>query len=203
LNNKEDCGSANFEDYKKSDITKLGAGAKILIALIKGQPLKRIDLCKNTGIDESTFNRYKRFLLNERIIKKTPKGYCLYGFNDLSSYWDRVQKNCLEAGGSLIDLKAQKLELGDQNPISGHYETNYNPISIQGIMIHRGAIELKAAASVLIPDAYSAFLLTQASILEGDRLSWRDDLYEVKDLEEIFDGNELSFRIAKLVLIPK
>ena len=112
-----------------------------------------------------------------------------------------VNQKCLNAGGPLIDLTLQKHVLGDQHPITGHYETSYDDVIIQGIMIHRGAIELKAAVSQFISGDYSAFLLTKACLDEGDRLSWRDEIYEVKDIEEILDGNKFSFTIAKLIFM--
>ena len=70
-------------------------------------------------------------------------------------------------------------------------------------MIHRGAIELKAAASAIVPISgdYPVFLLTQDRLDEGDRFSWRAEIYEVKDIEEILDGNKSSFTIAKLIFM--
>ena len=203
LNKKKDCTAANFGNYKQSDIIKLGAGARILVALINGQPLKRIDLCEKAGVNPSLFGRYRRLLLKEDIIKLTPNGYALYNFICQPTFWDKVKEKCLNAGGPLIDLTLQKLVLGDQHPITGHYETSYDDVIIQGIMIHKGAIELKADASAIVPiyGDYSAFLFTPASILEGDRLLWRDEIYEVKDIEEILDGNKFSFTIAKLIFM--
>jgi len=203
LNKKKDCTTANFGDYKQSDITKLGAGARILVALINGQPLKRIDLCEKAVVNPSLFGRYRRFLLKESIIKLTPNGYALYNFIYQPTFWDKVKQKCLNAGGPLINLTLQKLVLGDQHPITGHYETSYDDVIIQGIMIHKGAIELKANASAIVPinGDYSAFLLTQACLYEGDRLLWRDKIYEVKDIEKILDGNKFSFTIAKLIFM--
>ena len=202
LNKKKDCTPANFLPYKSGDIKKLGGGMKILIALINGQPLKRVDLCEKAGVDPSTFSRYKRLLLNNRVIKETAYGYSLNNFIEQNTLWNRIRQSCLNVGGPLINFKVQKLELGDQDPITGWFEKNYdNVVSIQGIIIPKGAKELKAAASVYISDGYSAFLLTQGSVDEADRLIWQEKKYEVKDIEEIFDGNTLSYRIIKLVFL--
>jgi hypothetical protein len=146
-------------------------------------------------------------LLNIGIIKKTSNGsYCLYDYEDQPSYWDKIQQKCLKAGGPLIDLKVRKLVLGDQDPVTGWYETDYDTgVSIRGIVVHKGAIELRAAVSNLIPVSgdYSAILLTKGSLDEGDHLEQGDDLYNVTEVNEIIDRNKFSFWVAKLINIPK
>lgn len=199
LNKKKDCEAAGFSDYKLSDKRELSADAKIIIALSNEQPLKREPLCKKAGVDESTFSRIRRVLLNNKVIKKTDSGYCLYNFIERPTLWDKIKQKCLDAGGSLTDLTVNKLVLGEQDPITGWFKKNYEIVSIKGIIIHRGAIELKAAASVIIPDDYSMFLLTKAYFQEGDRLSWKHREYKIKTFEEIYDGNNFSYRIFKLV----
>jgi hypothetical protein len=205
MNKKKYCESANFSHFKQSDKRKLSAEAKILIALMHAQPLKRNDLIKQAKVDPSTFSRIRRLLIKHQAIKRTSNGFCLFNHIEHDTLWDRVKQACFNAGGSSTDVTLKKLVLGEQHPITGHYETSYDENIIQGIMIHKGAIELKAAASEFVPISgnYSAFLLTQACFYEGDRLLWKDMLFEVKDYEEIFNGIESSFRIGKLVSIPK
>ncbi len=144
LNKKKDCTYAKFEDYKQSDITKLGAGLRILKVLIHEQPLKRVDLIKKAKIAPSTFSRYRRRLLNEKVIKVTPDGYALYNFIFKSSFWDEVKQICSDSGGQLIDLDFKKLVLGEQKSTPPyHYEVSYYDSIIQGIMIHKGALNLR------------------------------------------------------------
>jgi hypothetical protein len=200
VNEKRDCNSANFLHYKSSDTKKLGADAKIIVALIKQQPQKRLSLCESAGINESTFSRYKRLLKNEGIIKETSEGFSLWYFKESPSLWDRMQKKLGEAGGRLIDLEVEKREVGKPDPKTGRLkETFVRVISIQGVMIFRGAKDLQTAASIDIPDRYYAFLFTQGSVDCKDRIRWQDKYYEVETVEEVFDGHDLSYRIAKLV----
>ena len=173
---------------------------KILIALINSQPINRVDLCEKAGIDQSTFSRYKRLLLNNKVIKETINGYSLYNFVEKTNMWDYIRQNCLNAGAPLLDLKYTQIFSGAPDPTTGFRRMNtVNEVSIQGIIIPKGARELKAAAEVNIPDKYSIFLLTQASGDIGDRLSWENRECEIKDIEEIYDGNKFIYRIFKLV----
>ena len=114
-------------------------------------------------------------MLNKKVIKETTNGYSLYNFIEQNDLWDRIRQSCLNAGGPLINFKVQKLELGNRDPITGWCEKKYDKVvSIQGIIIRKGAKELKAAASVFISDDYSAFLLTQGSVDEADLLMWQE-----------------------------
>jgi len=199
LNKKKDCEPASFLEYKQSDSKKLSADAKIIVALMKDQPLKRFALCKKACVSEATFSRNKRLLINNKVIKKTSKGYCLFNYVEKPNLWDIVQQKCLDAGAPLVDLPVKKLVLGEQDPITGWYKMLYHDDSIKGIFIHRGANELKSAASVSIPDDYVAFLLSKVTLREGDRLSWKQRLFEVKALEEVYDGNDFAYWLIKLV----
>lgn len=203
LNKKKEFESADFLHFKKSDIKKLGVDARIIIALIKEQPLKRVALCRKAGINASSFGRCKRLLLNKKVIKETSNGYSLYNFVERPSLWDRVKKKCLEAGGPLIDLTLERLVLGEEQGPYGHYPISFESEFIKGVIIPRGALELAVAASVTVLDNYSAFILTQTCVDKGDHVIWRDYLYEVKTVDEIYDGNELSYRVVKLEIIPK
>lgn len=202
VNGKKDCNSANFLHYKSSDIKKLSADAKILIALTKQQPQKRLDLIKSAGIHPTTFSRIKRLLLNGGIIKETAHGYCLWNYIEPTSLWNRLRIKLQGAGGPLIDLKIEKLELGDKrDPITGWYETIFDKLlPVQGIIILKGAKELEAAASLHVPNEFLGFLLTQGSIVEGDRFLWHGKRYVIQEVEEVIDGCELGYRIAKLVV---
>lgn len=187
--------------FKSSDIKKLSADAKILIALTKQQPQKRLDLIKSAGIHPTTFSRIKRLLLNGGIIKETANGYSLFNYIEPTSLWNRLRLRLLAAGGPLIDLKIEKLELGDKrDPITGWYETKFDKLlPIQGVMILKGAKELEAAASLHVPKEHLGFLLTQGNVEEGDRFSWHGQRYVIQEVEKVIDGYELGYRVAKLV----
>jgi hypothetical protein len=204
LNKEKDCESAGFSHYKQSDKKGLGADAKIIIALRKEQPLRRVELCKKAGVSVSNFSRCRRLLLNEKVIKETSNGYCLSDFVERVTLWDKVQQDCLNANGHPVVLTLYLLELGERHPITGWYKPIYDKeFAIKGIMILKGAIELQKAASLTIPKEYSAFLLTQALVHMSDRLLWRATYYEIKDFDEVFDGTDLSYRIVKLVELPR
>lgn len=196
-----DSEPAYSEPFKSSDAKKLSADAKIIIALMKRQPQKRLDLCKSAGIHPTTFSRVRRLLLNKGIIKETVNGYCLWNYIKPSSLWNRLQMKLQSVGGLLIDLKIEKLELGDKrDPITGWYETKYDKLlPVQGVIILKGAKELEAVASLHVPKEHLGFLLTQGNVEEGDRFSWQDKRYVIQEVEEVIDGYKLGYRIAKLV----
>lgn len=200
MNKKKECEPASFSEYKQSDKRDLSADTKIIVALIREQPLNRTMLCEKAGIDTSTFYRVRRVLLNRNIIKKNDKGYCLFNFRDQQSLWEMVQQRCLEAGGPLIELKVGKRWINHDrfSPRSIGLDGEYHREVIKGIMIPRGANNLKEAASVSIPDDYFGFVLTKSLLNEGDLLFWRKRKFEVKARDEIFEGNNTSYYIIKL-----
>ena len=199
LNGKSDCEPAYKEGFKSSDIKKLGADAKILVALMKLQPQKRVELCRNAGIHTSTFSRYKRLL--EGIIKETPDGFCLWNYTKPTSMWELLQIKLNDAGGPLIELNIEILELGERDKITGWYKKLYDKIlPIKGVMILKGAKELEVAGSVQVPPTYLGLLLTDGAIEAGDRFSWRNNLYVIQEVEKIIDGYEVGYRVAKLVV---
>lgn len=166
------------------------------------QPQTRLELIKSANIHPSTFSRLKRLLLNEKIIKETKNGFCLWNYEP-ESLWSRLVTKLQGAGGYLIDLTIQKVEIGKPDPITGWFEKTYNTeIPIQGIIILRGAKELEAAASLKVPDEFAGLLLTQGDVDLCDRLLWRGNLYEIQEIEEVFDGYEPSYKIAKFFFLP-
>ena len=199
MNIDENCKAANCRSYKQSDKRVLSAEAKVIVALIKKQPQKRDDLCRSATIDTSTFYRIRRLLMNKGIIEETEKGYALWFYSETRSLWDRLKYKLEEMGGNLVDLKVDKFELSDtRDPITGWRKKRYTKSSIKGIMILRGALELVAAAGIYIAREYDAVLLTADPIEDMDRLWWKSKLYEVKNVEERYDGYNFSFNIAYL-----
>ena len=109
-------------------------------------------------------------------------------------------------GGYLLDLEHQKLILGDQDPETGWFKENYDHIiPIQGIIVDKGAVDLVFALPIIIPEKYSACLLTPSTsnqeIIEDDQIYWGDKnkLYKVKKITPILDGYETSYFIAMLI----
>ena len=66
-------------DSKKKN---LGSDAKILVTLIKEQPLKKKDLIEKAGIVPSTFSRTEPLLLNYKAIKNINDEYCLFNYDE-------------------------------------------------------------------------------------------------------------------------
>jgi len=85
MNKNDSCGVAIF----KSDQKELHADAKVIIALLKKQPQKLEELCKNAGIDRSTFYRMRRLLIRSGVLKETDRGYALWFY---SSMEDKVKE---------------------------------------------------------------------------------------------------------------
>lgn len=71
--------SQNYKPYHKR---KLGSDAKLIIALLKEQPLEMDELCKRAGISLNTFFRIRPLLKKRGIIKETQKGYALFTYNE-------------------------------------------------------------------------------------------------------------------------
>jgi len=161
VNKKKGCEPATSELYKQSDAKDFGADAKIIIALLKQQPQKRIELCKNAGINESTFSRLKRVFTNKGILKESEKGFSLWNYHETPSLWDSLVENMKNSGGHLIKLQIEKLRLGDYDKVTGIPESIYDKvISTQGIIILRGATKLEEILRLRIPPKYVAFLAT-------------------------------------------
>jgi len=165
--------------------------------------LRKLILLQHKGINVRTLDRhlekaFKRNALEQdtALEQKAPS------LPDRRvSLWDRLQQRLLAVGAPLIDLKIEKLELGDErDPITGWYETIYDKLlPVQGIIILKGAKELEAAASLHVPKEYLGFLLTQGNIEDGDRFLWRGKRYVIQEVEEVINGYEVGYRIAKLV----
>ena len=93
--------------YKK----RLSADAKIIIALLRNQPQKRDDLCKNAGINVSTFYKVLPLLESEGIIKETEGGYALWFYDTLESKVREALDKLLREG-RCIAVEALANEVG-------------------------------------------------------------------------------------------
>jgi hypothetical protein len=206
-NKKKVCEPASSELYKNSDAKSLGADAKIIIALLKQQPLKRIELCEKASINESTFSRYKRLLLNKGVLKESEQGFSLWYYKESWSLWDILLERLQEANGRLTKLTLETPIRREKNPVTGRYEDIYESVNIEGVIILKGATKLEDTlyrSSRYDCNAFSltgvpcAFLVTQFPIKEGDRFMWKNKTYDVYDVEQFFDGETLSYTVSKL-----
>lgn len=203
LNERRICKDANIQHFKSSDVKKIGADARILIALINNQPLTRIKLCKEANINESTFYRHKRVLENLGIIKETKNGYSLWNFVERPTLWQRTVTNLKDVSGDVVVLRFYRLNLvGPRDPISGWYKKRYDRYVIPGIFIHKGAIELERVAGVSFTGENYAAVLTQALVDPGDVI-WFGDFYETTKVKRIYEGVNLSYRIVWLRKVPQ
>jgi hypothetical protein len=142
-----------------------------------------------------------------------PKAFTEDSVNLLSplSLWGNMLSQLQRAGGHLIKLKLEKLRLGKQDTVTGWYEKLYDPVPIEGVIILKGAAKLEEALRLGIPRNYSSFLImgipaaflaTPVSVEEGDRFMWQNKMYEVKDTQQFFEGETLSYTLAKLANLP-
>lgn len=211
VNKKKDCEPANSELYKTSDAKGLGADAKIIIALLKQQPLKRIELCKKANINESTFSRYKRLLSNKGILKESDQGVSLWFYNVSLSLWDTMYNELQKVGGQLTTVQLWRLERDkDAPPIwkcSPHQYETPTTTSIEGIIILRGAAKLEQALRLGLPSEYKTYtvnkpsggyFVTKASLKSEDLLTWLDKEFKVDYCQQFFEGLTLSFTLAML-----
>lgn len=85
-----------MEKRKVSHKTRLSADAKLIVALLRKQPQTKAELCKNTGIDTSTFYRNLPLLKRRGIIKETKDGFALWTYieleKDIENALDKLEK---------------------------------------------------------------------------------------------------------------
>jgi hypothetical protein len=85
---------------------QLSSEAKIIIELIKNQPLTKDELCQNTKLNIRTFYRINSFLLEQKIIKPIDGMYALWNFDPLEKQIEnaliKLQKKTAFIGTSMI-----------------------------------------------------------------------------------------------------
>lgn len=208
VNKKEVCEPANSLHYKASDTKSLGADAKIIVALLKRQPLKRVELCGKANINESTFSRYKRLLLNQGILKESNQGFSLWFHNETPKLWDTLYGELQKVGGHLTRVKLERLLVERKDYVKRMPNEIYaNPVSIEGVIILKGAAKLEQALRAGLPNEYKfygsnkpmgGYFVTNVSLKRGDRFVWMDKIFEVDYTEQFFDGETLSYTLAML-----
>ena len=171
------------------------------------------------------YNKIKKAFTNNEILRVLlPNRRVLYGLPEfgpttpiisldqkssivmnLPSKWETLKERTEKFGGHLLDLEIRKLELGEQDPITGWYKENYDQnFPIQGIIVLKGAKDLAAAIPIVIPEKYNACLFTPSisnqEIIEDDQVYWPNKVkrYKIKKVKTIIDGYESSYIIAML-----
>ena len=132
------------------------------------------------------------------MIQRIGDEYALWNYVQSPNMWNRLQERLEKAGGHLIELKVNKLRLGDQDPVTGWYEKIYDKIVIiQAFLIPKGVMELEAAANLHVPNQLTASLVTQGNIDDGDTFDCQGRHYEICDCERVSDGI-VTYKRAKL-----
>ena len=199
VNKKKGCKDANFEPYKMSDAKDFGADAKIIITLLRKQPQKRLELCKNARINPTTFSRYKRRFINRDILKEGDKGFSLWFFKEVASLWDSLVEKMKNAGGHLIDIQIERFSLGNRDLKTGWPEIIYDQvISTKGFIVFRGATKLENVLKLHIPRKHFVSFVVPVSTEKGERITYMNKIYNVEDREQFFDGETLSYTLANV-----
>lgn len=198
---------ATRELLKSSDKKKLSVDAKVIVALIKRQPQKRLDLCKSAGIHPSSFNRVRRLLENRGIMEETDNGYKLWFYSEPTSSWDHLQHDFEQVGANLVEAAIERAYYAGRDSVTGWRTFKYKPKEfIKGIIVLKGAIRLVAtarSAGIYIHEEYDGVVLSSDLIRWKDRLWWEGKLYEVREVEDRLDVyNLVGYRIGKLVELP-
>src|SRR3990170_1979680 len=133
MNIKKSCKTANERGWKLSDQKTLSADARIIAALKEKPPQEVETICESAKINKSTFYRHYHLLESSGLIKKVNGKYALWNYAESLSLWDRKQQELQKAGGYLINLVVEKLELGERDPKTGWCKKIYDKkISVQG-----------------------------------------------------------------------
>ena len=199
VNKKKGCEDANFEHYKQSDKREFSADAKIIIALLRKQPQKRLELIKSACINQSSFSKSKRLFINRGILKKGDKGYSLRDYKEVPSLWDSKVEKMKNAGAHLTKIQIERFSLGDQDPITGWPKKIFDEVtSTKGFIVFKGATKLEAVLRLAPHRKYSISLVVPVSTEKGERITCLNKIYNVEDTAPFFDGETLSYTVANV-----
>lgn len=125
---------------------------------------------------------------------------------DRPSLWDRLKHSFEQAGGYSVKIAIQRASYAGRDPLTGWRLYDHNTEdSIEAIMVLKGATALVAISrsfEIYIKGEHDGLLLTSGQIKWKDHTWWKDKLYEVKDVEERYDGYNFSYNIAYLTELP-
>lgn len=100
-------------NYRLSHRTRLSSDAKVIIALMKDQPQKLNDLCRNAGIHPSTFYRIRPLLINMEILKETVRGYTLRFYSELDEKVEKALREYKDTGYEQVGLNDLANKVGE------------------------------------------------------------------------------------------
>jgi hypothetical protein len=147
----------------------------------------------NRGEIEREKGRY--CLARQKRLSEKPEATLNASVNFLTSNWDILLSRAEKAGGFLIEVEFGKLDLGDPDPITGHFKRIYDKKPIQGILVLEGALNLQRAIGLDAPRRYGAFFLTKSSAEEADWVRFKEKYYYVEDVKPIVEGVDFSYNI--------
>jgi hypothetical protein len=207
LNGNSVSKPAYFEHFKSSDIRNLSADAKIIISLMRKQPQKRLELIKNSHIHPTTFSRHKRHLTNREIIKESANGYSLWNYKEQESLWDSLLCDLENVGGKRLEARVQRASYIGRDSETGWRQFAYaEEDRICGAIVLKKAPRMVNALrpfGIFVRDDDDGVFLTAGQIDWKDRLWSGDRLYEVESVEERFSGNNIGFRVGRLIEIAE
>ena len=91
--------------YKTSDKRELSSDAKVIIALMKRQPLEIKELAKVAGTHPATVSRNIRLLINKDVLKVTPTGYALRNYIELEGSLRAVLQHLKDRKYTAVSLR--------------------------------------------------------------------------------------------------
>jgi len=103
-------------EERLSQNKKLGSGAAIMAALMKGQPLSKRELIQKAAIDDSTFSRMEPRLLKEELIKIMDDKYYLFNFEG-DEVLEEIFKKFVRDGKKLVVIE-EVADLAGRSPES-------------------------------------------------------------------------------------
>jgi hypothetical protein len=103
-------------EERLSQNKKLGSGAAIMAALMKGQPLSKRELIQKAAIDDSTFSRMEPLLLREDLIKVIGDKYYLFNFEG-DEVLEEIFKKFMSEGRKLVQIE-EVADLAGRSPES-------------------------------------------------------------------------------------
>lgn len=104
--------------------------------------------------------------------------------------WDFLTQAFLNIGANLMEIEIEKFQ-------------SENKMTIQGIVMLKGAKTMQEAIKTYISDDYEAFLFSKVKVEKEDKLTWQGITYKIKEIEDIYDVYSFSYRIAKMVKYVK
>jgi len=88
--------------YSAGGKRRLSSDARIIVALLKKQPLDKDELCKGAAVSKSAFYRLRPLLVDSGIIKEVEGGYALWTFSELEKIVEDALFRLIRKGYRII-----------------------------------------------------------------------------------------------------